>query len=112
VGTATTAYPLTGEIVSIRMGNAGSAVTAGGSADFTFTRLSDGGTVLAVTNVSAPWQYQPREPAHTTTGGTTAYSSGVGPVLTDGVPIADYLVCTIAQGGPSASGTVYIYYER
>lgn len=109
-GTVVSKWPLSGEILSIRM--SGTALNGlGSTADFTFTRQNDGGTVLAVSNVDAPWQYQPREASHTVTGGTTGYSLGVGPVLTHGVPIDDYLVCVVAQGGSAASAAAYVYYE-
>lgn len=106
-GTFLSDRPIEGEILSIRCG--GTAL--GGTADFTFTRRADGGTVLAVTNGAAPWQYQPREASHTLTGGTTAYNAGVGPVGDMGVPIADYLKCVVAEGTPNASQTVQIYYR-
>lgn len=109
-GTATTVEPLSGYVSEIRVPLAGTALTAGGTADFTFTRGKDGGTVLAVSNQLAPWQFQPRPAAHTTSGGTTAYSLGVGPVLDSiGVPIDDYLTVTVAQAAVSQSGTIFIH---
>lgn len=113
-GTALSSKPISGRIVEVRMPNAGTAITStGGTADFTLTRVADGGTVLAATNQNAPWQYQPRPAAHTTSGGTTAYAAGVGPVPDSrGVPCDDYLQLVVAQAQPSKSGTVYVHYER
>ena len=110
-GTAVSERPFSGEIVSVRMAQAGTALTSGGTADFTITRLNDGGTVLAVTNQLAPWQFQPREAAHSITGGTSAYSTGVGPVLTHGPLIDDYLQVVVAQAVPNKSANVFVYYE-
>ena len=105
-GTATTVYPLSGEIVGVReLGH------TSGTADWTLTRTADGGTVLALTDVAAPWDRQPRSAAHSTTGGTTAYSTGVGPVYDGGIPIDGYLKAVVAQAGSVVAGTVYIYVE-
>jgi len=109
-GTAISTAPLSGEILSIRL--PGTALNgAGSTADFTFTRQNDGGTVLAVSNVNAPWQYQPREVVHTVAGGTTVYGLSATNVMTHGVPIDDYLVCVVAQGGSATSTDCFVYYE-
>lgn len=109
-GTAQT-KPLSGRIVEFRTGSAGSALHVGGSADFTLTRLTDGGTVASLSNVAAHQQLAISAGLVTTTGGTTAYATGVGPVIYPGVPIDDHLVVTIAQGALSAAGTVYLTIE-
>ena len=99
-------------VQSIRVNNAGSTLTAGGTGDFTFTRTADGGTVLAVSNQAAPWQFQPREALHSTSGGTTAYALGIGPVVdTLGVPVDGSITVDIAQAAVSASGTIFFYLE-
>lgn len=104
-GTATSG-PFSGEVVSIRLPSADLA--GGGSAIWTLTRQNDGGTILRVTSADGPWQYQPRDAAHTVTGGTTAYSAGNGPVMTHGVPVDSHVVCTVSQAG-SAAGPVDVY---
>lgn len=68
--------PFSGYVSEIRLPNAGTALTGSGTADFTFTRKDDGGTVLALTDKTAPFSYQPRPVVHTVTGGTTAYTVG------------------------------------
>lgn len=107
-GTAYSSRPIAGDIISVRL--AGTAL--GGTADFTLTREGDGGTVLVVTNGQGPWQYQPRDAVHSTSGGTTAYNLGTGPVFTDYIPSADYLKLTVAQAAASAAGTVFIHYRE
>ncbi len=100
--------PLHGYVNMIRLPNAGTAL--GGTADWTFTRRDDGGTILALTDGVAPWQYQPRDPVHTLTGGTTAYSvGGQSGYNEDGPPIDGYLEWTVAQATASATATVYVY---
>lgn len=91
---------------------AGTAVTLqGGTTDFTFTRAYDGATILVASNQSAPWQYQPRDAVHSTSAGTTAYSTG-NSVYTESIPIYGTVTMTVAQGQPSQSGTVYVHYRR
>ena len=100
--------PFSGRILSIRMPNAGTAL--GGTADWTFTRQVDGGTILALTDGVAPWQYSPRVPIHTTTGGTTAYSVGGQSVWDpEGIEIDGYLAWSVVQATASATATVYVY---
>jgi hypothetical protein len=99
------------------MPNAGTALTngagAGGSTDITIVRAYDGGTVASLSNVTAPFQYQPRDPVHSLTAGTSAYSLGVGPVyVTEGVPVWGTVTVTVASGAPSSTGTVYMLVRR
>jgi len=111
-GTVDSTAPVCGEIVSVRVPNAGTTIMGGGgTADFTITRLRDGGTILAAANQTAPWELNPRLPAHTTSAGTTAYAVGVGPVTTGGPPVDGYIRVVMSGGTPSAgkSGTVYLY---
>ena len=106
-GTALSARPISGYILEIRAPNAASQLTAGGSADFTITRNADGGTVLSVSNQSAPFSFQPRQVLHTAVGGTAT-----GPAYLDrGVPIDDHLRIVVAQGALSTSGTVFVHVE-
>lgn len=104
-----------GEIVSVRVGNAGTGVLGpGGTATFKLTDAVTGGTILNLTNVSAPFQYQPRNPLHTITGGTTFQTAGSALTLLDpsGIAFAGSVTATITQGGTSAFGTAYITYRR
>jgi len=65
-----------------------------------------------VTNGLGPWQYQPREALHSITGGTTAYNTGVGPVMESKGPAIDgYLNYTVVQGAASATATLYVYVD-
>ncbi len=111
-GTVSSSIALRGELLSIRFPLAGTAVTAaGGTTDFTFTRAYDGATIAALSNQNAPFQYQPRDAVHTTSGGTTAYSTG-NSVYTDSIPMYGTITLTVAQGQPSKSGTLYMHYRR
>jgi hypothetical protein len=118
-GTVISTWPITGTVLEVRMPLGGTALTAaGGTADFTITRTGaggvggDGGTVLALTNVNAPWQYQPRNPLHSNAGGTTAYTLGTGPVYdTEGIPVDSYLTFVAAQCQPSVAGTVHVFVD-
>ena len=99
------------EILEVRLPNSGTVIAnSGGTTDFTLTRLSDGGTVLAVSNVAAPFEYHPRRAVHSDTGGTTAYATGVGPVVDagGGIPIDDHLQVVWAQGS-AAGGTANLW---
>lgn len=110
-GTAQTA-PVSGRVVLFRLPQT-SPLTVGGSADFTITRANDGGTILALTNVQAAAgiEYPVALGAVTTAGGTTAYNTGVGPVLTPGVPVDGHINVVVAQGALSASGTAFLYVD-
>lgn len=109
-GTATSATVVSGQVVSVR--SPSTAWTAGGSADLTITRIEDGGTILAVTDIPAgDFQYQPRNVTHTITGGTTAYANGVGPVLSaTGVPVDGEFKVVVLQAAANTAGTVHVYY--
>lgn len=112
-GTASSPNSINGEILSVRMPQAGTALTGtGGTAQFTITRAYDGGTILQGTVGSAPWQYQPRHPIHTVQGGTTAYNTGVGPVLAETIPVLGTITVVAATCAVSQSGTVEILYRR
>lgn len=110
-GAATVTSPyVRGRVVSVRVPTAGTAwAPAGGTADLTLTRVADGGTVLSLSNISPPIEYNPALPAHSVSGGTSAYATGVGPVYGGGVPVAGALSLSIAQGSASQPGTVYVY---
>lgn len=107
-GTAASPYPIEGRILEIIAPAAATALFGpGGTAVFTATRGLDGGTVLALTTASAPFRNTPRVLANSTTAGTAvAYD------LSGGQPCADYLTLTLSAAGTSASGTVYVYYDR
>src|SRR3990167_3264046 len=106
-GTVTSSQILCGYVVEVRLPNVGSQL-ASSTADWTFTRQRDGGTILALSNQDAPFQVFPARRLTTEGGGTTAYALGIGPVVQAGVPIDDYLVLTVAQADVSQSGTVYV----
>lgn len=106
-GTALSARPLSGLIREIRMPNAGTAMTVGGSADFTFTRLADGGTILTLTNQNAPFQIAPSQAYSAMAGGAVAGTASV-----PGIPIDDHLKVVVAQGALSKSGTIYVHVTR
>ena len=111
--TATAARPHAGEVLLVTMPLAGTALTAqGGTADFVITRVTDGGTIAALTNVSAPFYYQPRDPVHDTAGGTTAYTVGVGPQMTEGIPVFGSISVFVSTAQPSQSGTIFLRYRR
>lgn len=104
--------PVTGRVVEVRVPNAGTTwMGNGATADFTLTRNEDGGTVLALTNGSAPFSYHPSVGLHTTVAGTSAYATGVGPVLEHGVPCDGHIRCVVAQAQFSKAGTVHVYVE-
>ncbi len=104
-GTATYFEPICGQVEEVRIAGASTALTTGGSATLTVTRANDGGTILAVTSVAAPAQWQPRNFVHTVVGVN-------GTVLAqDGPPVDDNLVFVVTQGGTSVTGTVNFYVE-
>ena len=110
-GTATFAVPICGEILEVRLPNAGSTL-ADGSADFTLTRVYDGSTVLNVSNQTAPFEFFPRRTVDTTAGATAAYSIGGSDVLDTGggIPIDGYLQVVWAQASTAvASVTMYVH---
>lgn len=111
-GTFTSPVPVVGEILEVRCPST-YWDSAGGTTDYTLTRLGDGGTILKLTNQSGPWQYQPRGTAHTLAGGTVGYAAGFGPVLVDnGAPVVDYLQLAVVQGGTAVAGTVVVHFRR
>ena len=112
-GTAQTVRPICGHIEEVRIATAGTALlsSAGGTATLTITRggtanVSDGGTILAVTTVTAPNQWQPRNFVHTVAGVNGTVLSTFGP------PVDDYLTFVVTQGGTSTTGTVYVHIEE
>ena len=106
-GTVTSSQILNGYVVEDRLPNVGSQIGSS-TADWTFTRQLDGGTIVAITNTDAPFQVFPARRLTNEGGGTTAYALGIGPVVQAGVPIDDYLVLTVAQAAGTASGTLYV----
>lgn len=102
-GTALSRTPLSGLVREIRMPTAGTQLTDGGSADFTFTRLTDGGTVMVLTNQQAPFTVAPAQPYHTLAGAVA------GTATLPGVPIDDHLRVVVAQAAASKSGTIFVH---
>ena len=110
-GTATSAWPISGEVVEVRMDAAGTII-ASGTADFTITRSNDGGTILSAANQTAPFEYHPRRAVHSDSAGTTAYAAGAGPVYDagGGIPVDGYVQVVWAQGNPAAgTATLWVY---
>lgn len=107
-GTVIYSRPFSGEILEVRMPAAGTVI-ATGTADFTITRVYDGSTVLNVSNVEAPWEYFPRRSPHSTSGGTTAFATGIAAYDTGGgVPINGELRVVWAQG-TTVAGTASLW---
>ena len=75
----------------------------GGTADLTITHNMHGGTVIAVSNITAPFQRNTGEDVHNSAGGTNV-------VVERGVPVSDYLTVTVAEGAASGAGTVFVTY--
>lgn len=98
--------PVSGMVVEVRVPNAGTAWMPGGTADLTVTRLDDGGTVLAVSNATAPFVYAP-VPAYHTTAGALA-----GTATRPGIPVDGHVQIVIAQGAASTAGTVYLHVQK
>ena len=109
-GTVTSGGPVCGYVVEVRLPNVGSQL-ASSTADWTFTRQLDGGTILALSNQDAPFQVFPARRLTNEGGGTTAYALGIGPVVQAGIPVDDYVVLTVAQADASQSGTLFLSVE-
>lgn len=102
--------PIAGEILEVRYN--GTTLNNGGSADYTITRQTDGGTVLAVTNLDGPWSRSPRQLIHTSTGGTLD-TGGLTAAITsqvDEIPVEGALQIVVAQGAASKSDTLFVFY--
>lgn len=109
---ASTLRGIEGEVLTISMGSGGTILCGtGGTTDFTITRTLDGGTIASLSNVAPPFRYQTHEPVHSLTGGTTAYTLGTGPVLTDAIPVWGSVTVAAAQCQPLQLGTVYLRYR-
>lgn len=102
-GTVVSTSVISGEIVEVRVPNAGTTwMGVGATADVTLTRLEDGGTILNFANGSAPWEKAPRQLTHDTSGGDlTAY---------DTVPVSDHIQLVVSTGQADKAGTVYVHY--
>lgn len=104
--------PVNGRVVLFRLPQA-SPLAVGGSSDWTVTRENDGGTILSLANVqtAAGIEYPVALGAVSNSGGTTAYNTGVGPVLAPGVPVDGHINVVVLQGALSVSGTAFLYVE-
>jgi len=113
-GTFTSSRAITGEIVHVRLPLAGTAWTlAGSTADFTITEGLTGGTIIALTNVNAPFEYLPRKPISTDLGGTLAVSLGGSAVYDqNGIAVAGTVTMIVAQCQQTIAGTAVVYYRR
>jgi hypothetical protein len=105
-GTVTSNHQIRGLVREVRYGR----TALSGTATYTIKRVVDGATILAYTATSNPWARAPCEAAHlNTTGGTTAYNTGVGPVLVP-VPVSGAVKLVIANGGSVLSNeAVHLY---
>lgn len=101
-GTVTTTRPIVGEVVQIR--NPGTAL--GSTADYTLTRVSDGGTVFAGVDVAGPWEFNPVVTTSLKSGTTLAGTASM-----PGVPCASHLQLVVGSAVASNSGTLHIYYR-
>ncbi len=116
-GTARSRVPIEGKILEwVCSGSTGTALFGpGATATFTVTRDNDGGTVLALTAVSAPFTRSPRRQISTEAGVLNYYATGSATwenvADPTGIPSADYLTAVITQGGTSVSGTVHMLYD-
>lgn len=95
--------PLSGRVVEVRVPDSGTAWLVGGATDLTFTRVADGGTVLVLSNATAPFTYMPA-PAYHTVAGVVAGTASVA-----GVPIDDHLRLVVAQGTANGSASVFVH---
>lgn len=102
-GTATTPEPCAGEVCSIYVDL---GTLDGSTTDLTIT-VNDGDgalPVITLTNVSTGWYYPIVSGVHYTGSGTPK---------TDGyVPVVGYITATVAQGGASKAGSVYLFVEE
>lgn len=105
--TAYSGGPVVGEILEVR---AAGAAFAAATTDITVTRGEAGGNVVAVANTAGDWSRAPRQPTHGQDGSASLYAAGGEPVE-DHIPAAEDLVVTVAQGTPSETGIVHIYYR-
>lgn len=100
-GTATSDYPIVGELLAARIVYSGGTSTE----DVTISTVGDSLTLLVVANNQTSGWYYPRAQIHNTSGsaltldGTQAY---VAPI-----PIVDYVRAVVAEGG-TAGNTVAV----
>lgn len=111
-GTVVSPRPISGEILEIRLNSTNLSTSPAGSADFTLTRVDDGGTILAVSNTSPPFSYSPRQIIHTVTGGTLTQeaTSAAAGAQVEGIPVDGHVRVVTAQAG-TATDTLHILYR-
>jgi hypothetical protein len=102
-GSAVTPEPCAGEVCSIYV----DLGTLENTTDLTIT-VNDGDgalPVLALTNATTGWYYPVVPAVH--------YSGASHTPKTDGyIPVVGYITATIAQGGASKAGSVYLFVEE
>ena len=85
------------------------------TADVTVVDTATGGAIIALTNVLASGRYQPQVPLHDAVGAALA-ASGEDPPLFParlGSPVVTRQVTvTVAEGGDTKQGTLYLVLER
>lgn len=99
-GTFLSTRPIVGEVVEIRQ----PGTQWGSTADYTFTRKADGGTLLSAVDYAGPWS---NRPVPTTNIGTAL----AGTASVPGIPCADHVQLVVGSAVASAVGTVHIYYR-
>lgn len=92
--------PITGRIIEIRQ----PGTQWGSTADYTFTRKLDGGTILAGVDYAGPWS---NRPAGLLNNGTAA----AGTASQAGIPVHGEVQLIVGSAVASAVGTVHIYYD-
>lgn len=92
--------PIVGRILEIRQ----PGTQWGSTADYTFTRQSDGGTILSGLDMAGPWT---NRPAATLNNGTAA----AGTATQAGIVCASAIQLVVGSAVASNVGTVHIYYE-
>lgn len=120
-GSAVSARPIVGRILEWRCtGTDGTGLFGpGGTATLTAVNSiggrGDGGTVAAFTAVPAQFIIAPRRLLQTVANGTTFYVAGSassGVLDSQGIPSTDYITVSVAAGGTSKTGAVYVVYDR
>lgn len=101
-GTFITSRPIIGEVIQIRQ----PGTQWGSTADYTLTRVSDGGTVLSGLDYAGPWTNSPSPILNNGTALAGTATSGVG------IPCASHLQLIVGSAVASAVGTLHVYYRQ
>lgn len=109
-GTADTesTVPLCGTIAEIRCSSTG--LDNESKTDITITRRDDGGSVLKLTNIGAPWSKVPQQPVVNQEGAAALYAVAGAAVLEE-IPIDGYLRIQVAEGKANGKATIYVFVD-